>query len=329
MKKKLLIALIAVVVICAGGAAWILSLRPSHVLRIPGIVEIQEVRLGSKVGGRVEAILIKEGDVVESGTPLVRFEAPELKNQKVQMQARLDSAEADLARAVKGPRYEELDAAKAAADASKAKYDRVKFGWRVEEKQQAQDDLASAEADYEQATKEWTRAQGLWKEKAMARADYDAAQAARDRSRGRRDSARAKVEMMKAGSRPEDIAEAKADWEKMKAQYEQLVNGTRLEDIAVARAKVAELRGMIEAIDINLGDDRLRAVESRQSGRRSDVGPSGRSGARQSAGGARAARPGSLGQNLCAGDAVWPRAARQGGRSHDRSRIRANDSRAS
>ena len=51
MKKKLSIVVIAVVLAGAGGAAWIWSLAPSRVLRIPGIVEIQEVRLGSKVSG--------------------------------------------------------------------------------------------------------------------------------------------------------------------------------------------------------------------------------------------------------------------------------------
>jgi multidrug resistance efflux pump len=254
MKKKLLIGLVAAILVIAGVAVWLWSLGPSNVLRIPGIVEIQEVRLGSKVGGRVEAILVQEGDVVEGGAPLVRFEAPELKNQKAQMLARLDSAEADLARALKGPRYEELDAAKAAADSAKAKYERVKFGWRVEEKQQALNDLQSAEADYKQALEDFARAEPLFKRNAIARADYDAYLATRDRARGRKEFARAKVEMMKAGSRPEDIAEAKAEWEKMKAQHEQLVNGTRLEDIAVARAKVAELRANIEAIDINLAE---------------------------------------------------------------------------
>ena len=137
---------------------------------------------------------------------------------------------------------------------AKARYDRVKFGWRAEEKEQAKGELETAKADYDQALKEWNRVEALFKQKAAARLDYDAALAVRDRSRGRRDSARAKVHMMKIGSRPEDIAEAKAEWEKTKAQYEQLINGTRPEDIAVARAKVAELRANIGAIDINLAE---------------------------------------------------------------------------
>ena len=41
------------------------------VLKLPGTVEIQEVRLGSKVGGRVASVAIAEGDQVELGQPLV------------------------------------------------------------------------------------------------------------------------------------------------------------------------------------------------------------------------------------------------------------------
>ncbi len=43
----------------------------SQTLVLPGIVETQEVRLSSKVGGRVLRVLVKEGDVVALGQPLV------------------------------------------------------------------------------------------------------------------------------------------------------------------------------------------------------------------------------------------------------------------
>ncbi len=39
----------------------------SQTIVLPGIVETQEVRLRSKVGGRVLKVLVKEGDMVEFG----------------------------------------------------------------------------------------------------------------------------------------------------------------------------------------------------------------------------------------------------------------------
>jgi HlyD family secretion protein len=252
MKKKITILLLVLVLVVVGCAAAFWPFQKRNVLRLPGIVEVQEVRLGSKVGGRVEAVLVQEGDVIYKNQPLIVFEAPELKNQRQQMKARLDSALAEWERAVHGPRPEEKDAGKAAMDSAKARYDRAENGFRKEEIEQAQSDLKSAEADYEQAFKEWNRVAELYRQKAAASIDFDSAMAARDRFRGRKDSARFKFQMMKIGSREEDKAEAKAEWKKAEAQYELLRKGTRQEDIDMAKAKVDELKASLDAIDINL-----------------------------------------------------------------------------
>ena len=74
-------------------AWWLTHWRPTA-LELPGMVEIQEVRLGSKVGGRVERVAVHEGDLVQAEQPLVYFEAPELKAQLRQSEARLQSARA-------------------------------------------------------------------------------------------------------------------------------------------------------------------------------------------------------------------------------------------
>src|SRR5687767_2727586 len=97
-----------------------------NTLRLPGVVETQEVRLGSKVGGRVAEIGAREGDLVKPGQMLVRFEVPELEAQLLQAKARLAAAEAERDKAVTGARPEEKQAARAAAEASRARWERVK-----------------------------------------------------------------------------------------------------------------------------------------------------------------------------------------------------------
>ena len=82
-------------------------------LILPGVVEAQEVRLGSKVGGRVREVHILEGDRVEPGAPLVTLEVPELEAQQAQWRARLQSDLAALEKARNGPRREEIAAASA------------------------------------------------------------------------------------------------------------------------------------------------------------------------------------------------------------------------
>jgi HlyD family secretion protein len=258
MKTKIVIGVVIGVIVLAGGGIWLWSLGNHNVLRLPGVVEVQEVRLGSKVGGRVEKLLIREGDIVTPDQPLIEFECPELKNQRLQAKAKLDSAEAELARAVAGARKEEKAAAEAAMISAKARLDRIEFGWRAEEKEQAKAELETAKADYDQALLDFGRVDALYRKQATARADLDAAIAYRDRSRGRLDNAQAKVDMMKAGSRKEDKAEAFAEWKKAESQYDLLKNGTRQEDIDMAKAKVAELKATLEAIDINLAETTIK-----------------------------------------------------------------------
>lgn len=259
MSRPLWLALAAIVALLVGGLVVFWPFGEGKVLRLPGIVEIQEVRLGSKVGGRVKEVRVDEGDTVAAGQVLIEFEAPELENQWKQTKARLESAQADLRRAFNGAREEEISAAKAARDAAKARLDRVEYGWRDEEIKHARAELDSAQADYDQAVKEFARVTTLYREKSIARSEFDAALAYRDRAKGRKDAAEAKLSMSK--SRREDKDEARAEWLKASAQYDLLYNGTRQEDKDAAEARVAELQAQLEAIEINLKETRIVVPE--------------------------------------------------------------------
>src|SRR5437588_9457094 len=100
-------AILGLVLIGAAVGAFFWLTGESDVLRLPGIVEIQEVRLGSKVGGRVFKVLIEEGETVYPGKDLIVFEAPELLTTRDQLKAKVDAAAAEYAKALQGPREEE------------------------------------------------------------------------------------------------------------------------------------------------------------------------------------------------------------------------------
>jgi multidrug resistance efflux pump len=259
-KTVLILGVLLAAVAAALGFFWPFSGRGEY-LRLPGIVEIQEVRLGSKVGGRVEKIAVKEGQLVEPGDPLVYFEVPELRAQREQIQAKLQQALADWDKAKNGPREEEKEAAKAAMAAAKAKLDRLEAGWREEEKRQARNDLETAEADVKQAVDEYERISNLYRTRTASRAEYEAALAARDRGRGRANAARAHYDMLMAGSRKEDIAEARGEWHNAKAKYDELMAGTRYEDKLAAEARVGEMRGKLQEIDVNLAEAVVKAPD--------------------------------------------------------------------
>lgn len=257
-KTTLVILAVLFAAVAAGlGFFWPFG-SGSRVVRLPGNVEIQEVRLGSKVGERVKEVHVKEGDIVEAGKPLVTFDVPELEAQRDQLKAHLQAAQAELAKITNGPRKFEIAAAKASADAVKAKWDRLEFGWREEEKRQATNEWESADAERKQAEDDFSRVAQLYQQRAASRAEYESALAVRDRARGRANAARAKHEMLQAGNRPEDKAEAKAEWQRALAKYEELKAVTK-HDIDLAQAKVTEAKAKLAEIEVNIGEAVIRA----------------------------------------------------------------------
>ena len=247
------------VVALGAGAFWWFGPR-SEVIRLPGTVETQEVRLSSRTGGRVEKIAIREGDLVKPGQPLVYLEMPELKAQRDQVAARLLAAEAMLEKARAGARTEEKAAALAGMQATEARLARLKSGFRVEEVEQARFDVATAEADLARNAQELEREKALMGG-ASSKSNYDTAVANYKRLQAQTRAAQARLKMLVAGTRPEDIAEAEAELARMKAQYQLLEAGNRSEDIAEADAKVAELRGRLREMDVNLAELVVRAPE--------------------------------------------------------------------
>src|SRR4051794_40224892 len=113
MKKKILFVVVGLgIAVAAGVGCWWKLGGKQETLNLPGIVEIQEVRLASKVGGRVARVAVAEGDVVEAGQPLVYFDVPELEAQRYQLEAKVQSVAAELDRALAGARVEDRAAAK-------------------------------------------------------------------------------------------------------------------------------------------------------------------------------------------------------------------------
>jgi multidrug resistance efflux pump len=261
MKRRVLIV-VAALGAAAAGAAWY---WPRHdgpeTLRLPGTVEVQEVRLGSKVGGRVAAVHVREGQVVEPGTVLVTFDSPELVARRDQARARLESAQAALEKANRGPQDEEIAEARFAADSAKARLDRLTEGFRDEQKEQARHELAAALAEERDAEEEMIREEQLRKAGAGSGTAYSNALMTRDRARARVKAAREAYAMMTNGSRRQEIAEALAEANRSEERFKLLRNGTRAEDKAAAYAAMNEAQANLNEAETNLREAVVVAPE--------------------------------------------------------------------
>ncbi len=259
-RKKWLVGGVVLLVATAAGLGFWWPFRSDHeIMRLTGVVEIREVHLGSRVGGRIEGLFVEEGDHIKGGQLLVKLAEPELEAQREQWEAKLREAQAQLKKAEVGPRKEEKDAAWAARNAALAKWNRYKVGYRQEEKASARANLESALADLKQMQEEFARVTRLFARGAATQAEVDVARGNLDRSRGREQAARAQWEQMERGYREEEIAEAEGEFRRLDAEYELLRAGTRSEDVQAAMAHVEDVQGKLMEIRAQLAEGEVRA----------------------------------------------------------------------
>lgn len=100
-----LIAAVVVIAVCG-----IIFLKP-ETEELMGEVNATEYRVAGKVPGRVEALLVKEGDQVKEGDTLVYIDSPEVAAKLSQAKAARAAASAQSSKAQKGARQEQISAA--------------------------------------------------------------------------------------------------------------------------------------------------------------------------------------------------------------------------
>ncbi|HEY9173434.1 MAG TPA: efflux RND transporter periplasmic adaptor subunit [Verrucomicrobiae bacterium] len=175
---------------------------------VSGTIETDEAHLASRYGGRVERIFAQEGESLANGQAIVELDAAELRARRDQVGALLAELEA-------GPRPQEIAAAKAEWEAQVAELDFAQADRKRADRLFAEQTIP--EADLDRAA---TRAQALEKGVAAARSRYD---------------------LLLAGTRPERIAQVKAQLAELETQLRE----TRV---------VAPTNCVLEVLSVKLGD---------------------------------------------------------------------------
>ena len=207
MKRALLLGLGLLLLAGGGYAAWRYAQRPKPLV-LSGTIEARDADVGSLVGGRVSAVRVDEGSSVKKNQPLVEFESDFLDQQILSQQGRLDAARADLEKALRGPRRE---------------------------------DVARARADAQNTEAERRRQEALLKDGVVGQQAYDAAATAAR-------IAKETLDEKERGSRPEDIASARAAVVREQGQLDYLER--QRQDLVVR----APADGVIQTIDLRPGD---------------------------------------------------------------------------
>lgn len=259
MKRRLVVAGIGAVGLALGiwlVAGWIGGRGRND---YSGTVETREIQIGSKVGGRVIDVGVEEGQLVKAGATLVRFECDELKAQRDQAEATRAEAQADLDRMVRGNRPEEIEQAQATARAMEAEYESARNGPRRQEIDQAKADFQAATADAANAETFYKRMEKLAATDTISRQQFDDARDKRDGTAQKAESARQRLALLQAGTRPEDVNAAEAKYKQAEAAAVLAKKGFRREDIDAARGRLAEAEGKVAELDARLREAELKA----------------------------------------------------------------------
>ncbi len=243
-------------------------------MAITGQIQGNGVDVGSRVGGRVAEVPVREGDSVQAGDVLLRLEDSDAK-------ALLQAAEADLARAESlvakleaGATAEQLDQAESAARAAEERLRMFENGARDEDKRAARAAADAAAAQSANTKADYERINKLYASGAVSQSEYDRVRTAMDTMAAQYKVAKEKLDALNKGARDEEIAMAKADFERAKAMLDEVKRGPRDEDKAAARAArdaaaaaverarvnlremtvIAPCKGVVESLDVRPGD---------------------------------------------------------------------------
>ena len=234
MKRStvILIILAGILVVGTGYALWnITATRDAFV--ISGVIEADDIHVGSKVGGRVLKVVAKEGETVKEGETLVLLEPHELDASLAEAQAALRQAQAELDQLISEPRQRVID--------------------------QAAADWMTAKTQAENSRRFLKRVENLAQRELIAKQEYDDALVKADEAEHGMKSARERYDLVLAGARKDEIERARERVAEINAKLRQLRSGHHKEQIAQAKSEIEAARARVELIRAQLYETVIRA----------------------------------------------------------------------
>lgn len=220
---KRILPLLLVLGAAAGGVYYYLT-RPATELVLTGVVTTNDVVVGPQIGGRLDQLLVKEGDVVKQGQLLAVIAPDELKAESAYARHNLESVSSQIVQAQAALRYEEQQF--------------------VEQVRQAESNLAAAEAqqaaaaaDLESTRLTLNRTQKLSREGVAAAQQLDEDRMKFEANQARVDALKRQVEAHRAA-----IALARANAEQVALKKSQVATNQYMRAAASAQQEKAGVR---------------------------------------------------------------------------------------
>ena len=194
MRKRIVIAAAVLAVILLGLLATIRyfnSRADNGRITASGTIEATEVTIESKVAGRIEQLLVDEGDRVAEGRLLVQIERREVEAQVRAAEAQVEAARANLSNLEAGSREQEIKKAEAA--------------------------LEEAQANLERTRIDRDRLDRLHNDKVVSDQEWERARTANDVAVAKEREAREHLDLLKAGTRRHLIEASRGEFRRAQA----------------------------------------------------------------------------------------------------------------
>lgn len=273
-KAKLYTVLVMMLGLIIGGFTMLDDKAASVTGKVDGqpiaYIEGTESKISFKLAGRIEELLVDEGDYVEKGQVLGFLQNEELQAKVTQAQAAIGVADGQISQAqgaqltaeakkqqgmaavtvTEHTANKQIEQASAAVQAAKAKLEALKNGARPEEVQQAKSKLTATEEIKRVAESNVERLTGLLNEGIVSQAEVDKAISSYQEANAQYEIAKQQYELVVKGPRVEEIKVATAQLQQAEAAYELAVASkeevlVRQGDVKAAEASLMQATGVI------------------------------------------------------------------------------------
>ncbi|WP_245579495.1 efflux RND transporter periplasmic adaptor subunit [Halonatronum saccharophilum] len=183
---------------------------------------IRSVQVTPQIQGEIEEVMVQRGDRVEAGDILLGLNKDDIKSQIKQSKAALEGAKANLERALKGARVEELS--------------------------QLEAQLEQAESSYNQAKRAYERQQKLFEEGVISKQQFEGSEGQYISARSAYRSAKLALNIAEEGATDEEIRG-------LRAQVSQAQAGLESAELMLDRSEVkAPISGVVVGVEVEVGE---------------------------------------------------------------------------
>lgn len=223
MRQRILVSLLVLVALGAAIATYVMLTTPRSMI-LTGIVTTHDVVVSSQVQGRLARLLVKDGDTVQLGQPLVLIEPQELAADKAFYTYSEQSAAAQVTEAEAALKFQESQTQGQIRQAESALA-------------AAQAQVIQAKANLEQARLDYERNQRLFNEQIIPAQQLDQARTAYDAQKAQMNSLQKQADAQRAA-----LALARSTEAEIQVRQNQLQATDRQRAAAAAQEDKASVR---------------------------------------------------------------------------------------